>query len=110
MTCLPHEETVLLTVLQFPFRVRTPDWKLRMLTTKRNPSTGCNTVHDNHTKRRTFSRADGFLSGSYRGQMKTGNLINRIAHPQRITGRLSPFANNVPPFALNLRGAAHIRK
>jgi hypothetical protein len=24
--------------------------------------------------------------------------------------RLSPFANNVLPFALNLRGAAHIRK
>jgi hypothetical protein len=28
--------------------------------------------------------------------------INRV--------RLSPFANNVLPFALNLRGAAHIRK
>ena len=36
--------------------------------------------------------------------------INRVPHPQMITDRLSPFANNVLPFALNLRGAAHIRK
>jgi hypothetical protein len=36
--------------------------------------------------------------------------INRVPHPQIITDRLSPFANNVLPFALNLRGAAHIRK
>ena len=37
--------------------------------------------------------------------------INRFpSHPQIIRDRLSPFANNVLPFALNLRGAAHIRK
>src|SRR5271166_2404555 len=37
--------------------------------------------------------------------------VNRFpSHPQIISDRLSPFANNVLPFALNLRGAAHIRK
>src|SRR5271165_3558566 len=37
--------------------------------------------------------------------------VNRFpSHPQIINDRLSPFANNVLPFALNLRGAAHIRK
>jgi|SRR5271165_2889991 len=34
----------------------------------------------------------------------------QASHPQIINDRLSPFANNVLPFALNLRGAAHIRK
>ena len=32
------------------------------------------------------------------------------SHAQIISDRLSPFANNVLPFALNLHGAAHIRK
>ena len=33
--------------------------------------------------------------------------VNRFpSHPQIISDRLSPFANNVLPFALNLRGAA----
>ena len=37
--------------------------------------------------------------------------LNRFpSHPQIISDRLSPFANNVLPFALNFRGAAHIRK
>jgi hypothetical protein len=37
--------------------------------------------------------------------------VNRFpSHPQIISDRLSPFANNVLPFALNLRGAVHIRK
>ena len=37
--------------------------------------------------------------------------VNRFpSHRQIISDRLSPFANNVLPFALNLRGAAHIRK
>ncbi len=37
--------------------------------------------------------------------------VNRFpSHPQIISDRLSPFANNVLPFALILRGAAHIRK
>ena len=37
--------------------------------------------------------------------------VNRFpSHPQIISDRLSPFANNVLPLALNLRGAAHIRK
>jgi hypothetical protein len=34
--------------------------------------------------------------------------INRAPNQQIITDRLSPFANNVLPFALNLRGAAPI--
>ena len=37
--------------------------------------------------------------------------VNRFpSHPQIINDRLSLFANNMLPFALNLRGAAHIRK
>jgi hypothetical protein len=37
--------------------------------------------------------------------------VNRFpSHPQIISDRPSPFANNVLPFPLNLRGAAHIRK
>jgi hypothetical protein len=37
--------------------------------------------------------------------------VNRFpSHPQIISDRLSPFANNMLPFALNLCGAAHIRK
>ena len=33
-----------------------------------------------------------------------------VAFKRGMTDRRSPFANNVLPFALNLRGAAHIRK
>jgi hypothetical protein len=44
---------------------------------------------------------------TYPAMMKTGQ---EPFLDSRSSDRLSPFANNVLPFALNLRGATYIRK
>jgi len=68
----------------------------------------------------------GFVKGLCSGSRGSRNVVPKgfgafiifscpavcdfLAFKMGMTNRLSPFANNVLPFALNLRGAAHIRK
>jgi hypothetical protein len=88
--------------------IRTHDLALSGFVSPRGPGKHRSAVR---SERSYYSQRRRSIRYAKAARRQGTHLVHKqVPHPQILTDRLSPFANNVLPFALNLRGAAHIRK